>query len=244
MQGTKDQTNSTLFSSCRTEIIPLISDHRQIEVLRNIIDIHILRSQILHTFTFPLLNRPIFRMFRMYKRPKFRMFRQCFLCQHFPVLNVITAVSSCSQIFFWQTVNVICSLFFFHHRFAVSTNKELFRSQLMTYYVQDRKTCTHVQERKSPNNFQNYDTDLFWIFFFASRSRVFICLLSSATILMHWVAGNMPIRPSLLAWQSERQNSPVLLKVSSQPWFPLLRDVHTKQPMPFAEMLQIIKTGI
>lgn len=179
MQGTKDQTNSTLFSSCSTEIIPLISDHRQIEVLRNIIDIHILRSQILHTFTFPLLNRPIFRMFRMYKRPKFRMFRQCFLCQHFPVLNVITAVSSCSQIFFWQTVNVICSLlFFFHHRFAVSTNKELFRSQLMTYYVQDRKTCTHVQERKSPNNFQNYDTDLFWIFFFASRSRVFINMLT------------------------------------------------------------------
>lgn len=85
---------------CSNEIIPLISDHRQIEVLRNIIDIHILRSQILHTFTFPLLNRPIFRMFRMYKRPKFRMFRQCFLCQHFPVLNVITAVSSCSHIFF------------------------------------------------------------------------------------------------------------------------------------------------
>lgn len=95
----EDQTNanSTLFSSCSTEIIPLISDHRQIEILRYIVDIHILRSQILHTFTFPLLNRP---MFRMNKRPMFRIFRQCFLCQHFPVLNVITTVSSCSQIFF------------------------------------------------------------------------------------------------------------------------------------------------
>lgn len=36
----EDQTNSTLFSSCSTEIIPLISDHRQIEVLRYITDIH------------------------------------------------------------------------------------------------------------------------------------------------------------------------------------------------------------
>lgn len=79
----EDQTNanSTLFSSCSTEIIPLISDHRQIEVLRYIIDIHILRSQILHTFTFPLLNRP---MFQMNKRPMFRMFRQCFLVPALP----------------------------------------------------------------------------------------------------------------------------------------------------------------
>lgn len=130
----EDQTNSTLFSSCSTEIIPLISDHRQIEVLRNIIDIHILRSQILHTFTFPLLNRPIFRMFRMYKRHKFRMFRQCFLV---PTLPCFECYHYClivfTDFFSWQTVNVICSLlFFFHHRFAVSTNKELFRSQLMT----------------------------------------------------------------------------------------------------------------
>lgn len=77
----EDQTNSTLFSSCSTEIIPLISDHRQIEVLRYIIDIHILRSQILHIFTFPLLNRP---MFQMNKRPMFRMFRQCFLVPALP----------------------------------------------------------------------------------------------------------------------------------------------------------------
>lgn len=93
----EDQTNSTLFSSCSTEIIPLISDHRQIEVLRYVIDIHILRSQILHTFTFPLLNQP---MFQMNKRPMFRMFRQCFLVPALPCLNVITTVSSCSQIFF------------------------------------------------------------------------------------------------------------------------------------------------
>lgn len=120
----EDQTNSTLFSSCSTEIIPLISDHRQIEVLRYIIDIHILRSQILHTFTFPLLNRP---MFQMNKRSMFRIFRQCFLvpalpcfeCYHYCLILFI-------DFFFWQTTNVICSLlFFFRHRFAVSTNKEL-----------------------------------------------------------------------------------------------------------------------
>lgn len=134
----EDQTNSTLFSSCSTEIIPLISDHRQIEVLRYIIDIHILRSQILHTFTFPLLNRPIFRMFRMYKRPKFRMFRQCFLCLHFPVLNVITAVSSCSQIFFLANDECYMFLIFFFSSQVCGFNEQrtaMFRSQLMTYYV-------------------------------------------------------------------------------------------------------------
>lgn len=110
----EDQTNSTLFSSCSTEIIPLISDHRQIEVLCYIIDIHILRSQILHTFTFPLLNRPIFRMFRMYKRPMFRVFKQCFLV---PTLPCFECYHYClilfTDFFFWQTVNVMCSLLFF-----------------------------------------------------------------------------------------------------------------------------------
>lgn len=146
----EDQTNSTLFSSCSAEIIPLISDHRQIEVLRYTIDIHILRSQILHTFTFPLLNRP---MFQMNKRPMFRMFRQCFLVPALPFLNVITTVSSCSQIFFWQTVNVICSLlFFFHHRFAVSTNKELHVSQpingLLCIGQKNMHTCTRTKVSK------------------------------------------------------------------------------------------------
>lgn len=152
MQGTKDQTNSTLFSSCSNEIIPLISDHRQIEVLRNIIDIHILRSQILHTFTFPLLNRPIFRMFRMYKRPKFRMFRQCFLCLHFPVLNVITAVSSCSQIFFLANGECYMFLIIFFSSQVCGFNEQRTVSQpindLLCIGQKNMHTCTRTKVSK------------------------------------------------------------------------------------------------
>lgn len=146
----EDQTNSTLFSSCSTEIIPLISDHRQIEVLRYIIDIHILRSQILHTFTFPLLNRP---MFQMNKDLCSECLDSAFSCQRFPVLNVITIVSSCSQIFF--LANGECYMFliiFFHHRFAVSTNKELHVSQpindLLCIGQKNMHTCTRTKVSK------------------------------------------------------------------------------------------------
>lgn len=147
----EDQTNSTLFSSCSTEIIPLISDHRQIEVLRYIIDIHILRSQILHIFTFPLLNRP---MFQMNKRPMFRMFRQCFLvpalpcfeCYHY-CLILFTDFFSGKRWMLYVPYYV-----FFHHRFAVSTNKELHVSQpindLLCIGQKNMHTCTRTKVSK------------------------------------------------------------------------------------------------
>lgn len=147
----EDQTNITLFSSCSTEIIPLISDHRQIEVLRNIIDIHILRSQILHTFTFPLLNRP---MFQMNKRPMFRMFRQCFLVPALPCFECYHYCLILFTDFFsgkrWMLY--VPYYFFFHHRFAVSTNKELHVSQpindLLCIGQKNMHTCTRTKVSK------------------------------------------------------------------------------------------------
>lgn len=148
----EDQTNSILFSSCSTEIIPLISDHRQIEVLRYIIDIHILRSQILHTFTFPLLNRP---MFQMNKRPMFRMFRQCFLVPALPCFECYHYCLILFTDFFsgkrWM-LYVPYYYFFFHHRFAVSTNKELHVSQpindLLRIGQKNMHTCTRTKVSK------------------------------------------------------------------------------------------------
>lgn len=148
----EDQTNSTLFSSCSNEIIPLISDHRQIEVLRYIIDIHILRSQILHTFTFPLLNRP---MFQMNKRPMFRIFRQCFLVPALPCFECYHYCLILFTDFFsgkrWM-LYVPYYYFFFHHRFAVSTNKELHVSQpindLLRIGQKNMHTCTRTKVSK------------------------------------------------------------------------------------------------
>lgn len=131
----EDQTNSTLFSSCSTEIIPLISDHRQIEILRYIVDIHILRSQILHIFTFPLLNRP---MFQMNKRPMFRMFRQCFLVPALPCFECYHYCLILFTDFFsgkrWMLYVPYYFFFITGLRFQRTKNC-MFRSQLMTYYV-------------------------------------------------------------------------------------------------------------
>lgn len=123
----EDQTNSTLFSSCSTEIIPLISDHRQIEVLRYIIDIHILRSQILHTFTFPLLNRPMFRMFR-----------QCFLVPALPCFECYHYCLILFTDFFSGKRWMLYVPYYFFSSQVCGFNEQrtaMFRSQLMTYYV-------------------------------------------------------------------------------------------------------------
>lgn len=145
----EDQTNSTLVVVV-LKLSRWISDHRQIEVLRYIIDIHILRSQILHTFTFPLLNRP---MFQMNKRPMFRMFRQCFLV---PALPCFECYHYClilfTDFFSGKRWMLYVPYFFFQHRFAVSTNKELHVSQpindLLCIGQKNMHTCTRTKVSK------------------------------------------------------------------------------------------------